>query len=431
MGTPKWFKRRGYRHFDRPVAENFTQRVLKPDFVQRHSFSPLIHFIKKSKRYKPGLGQTVWKERPIMFASHRDACILSYYSSLLNATLEAAYKRDGLDASVIAYRKLGKGNAAFSAEAYRYAVAHAPCKILAFDVTDFFGSLDHKRLKQRLKTILGVDELPPDWYQVFKAVTRYHYVDSAALKADEVIGPRYKIRAPLPIASIAEVKQRGIPIHPSQTWNDRKGIPQGTPISATLANLYLYDFDLQMLQYAREAGAFYRRYSDDILFICLPEFAERAEERIRELLDQDRLTISEGKTERTLFDPKTEEGRLRAAQYLGFALSPAGAVLRASSVSRRWRKMRGAVRRTRKAAAAAAAKGEKFRLSTQKLRRQFSPTGERNFSSYARQAARAFGADGSRILKQVRRLDRAADAEIRKLRDEFDPKPTGGTPPLK
>jgi len=426
VGTPTWFKRRGYRHFDRPVGEGFIRGVLKPDFVRVHSFSPLIHFVKRSRRYKAGQHQTVWKERPIMFASHRDACILSYYASLLNTALEMAYKRDGLGSSVIAYRKLGKGNAAFSAEAYRYALANAPCTILAFDVTDFFGSLDHKQLKQRLKALLGVDELPPDWYQVFKAVTRYHFVDSAALKADEVIGPRYKVRAPLPIASIAEVKARGIPIRPSETWADRKGIPQGTPVSAVLANLYLYDFDLQMLRFAREAGAFYRRYSDDILFICPPELAKGAEEKIRALLDQDKLTISELKTERTLFDPATEEGRARAAQYLGFAFSPAGAVLRASSVSRRWRKLRGAVKRTRKVAAEAAAKGEKFRLTTRKLRRQFSPTGGRNFSSYARRAATAFGADGAGIVKQIRRFDRAADAEIRKLRAEFDPKPTDG-----
>lgn len=431
MGTPKWFKRRGYRHFDRPVAEDFIQRVLEQDFVPEHSFSPLIHFVKKSKRYKADQGQTVWKERPIMFASHRDACILSYYSSLLDTALEAAYKRDGLGASVIAYRKLGKGNAAFSAEAYRYAVANAPCKILAFDVTDFFGSLDHKLLKRRLKTMLGFNELPADWYQVFKAVTRYHYIDLDALRADEVIGPRYKTRAPLPIASIAEVKERGIPIHPSQTWDDRKGIPQGTPISATLANLYLYDFDLQMLRFARELGAFYRRYSDDILFICQPELADRAEGKIRELLHQDKLSISDPKTERTLFDPATQEGRARQAQYLGFAFSPAGAVLRASSVSRRWRKMRGAVKRTRKAAAAAAGKGEEFRLSTRKLRRQFSPTGARNFSSYARSAARTFGSHGAGILKQIRRLDRVADAEIRQLREDLDPKPTGAASPLK
>ena len=426
MGIPKWFKRRGYRHFDRPVGEAFVRQVQKPDFVRAHPFSPLIHFLKKSRRYKVDQHQTVWKERPIMFASHRDACIFSYYSSLLDAALEVAYKRDGLGANVIAYRKLGKGNAAFSAEAYQYAVAHAPCKILAFDVTDFFGSLDHKRLKQRLKTLMGVDELSSDWYQVFKAVTHYHFIDSVALKADEVIGPRCKIRKPLPIASIAEIKARGIPIHASTTWNDRKGIPQGTPISATLANLYLYDFDLQMLRYASEAGVFYRRYSDDILFICPPELAKGAEEKIRALLDQEKLTISERKTERTLFDPATEEGRSRAAQYLGFALSPSGAVLRASSVSRRWRKLRGAVKRTRKAAAAAAKKGEPFRLSTRKLRRQFSPTGARNFSSYARRAATAFGADGAGILKQVRRFDRAADAEIRKLKAELNPKPTGG-----
>ena len=424
MDKPKWFKRRGYRHFDRPVAENFVERVQKPDFVQRHSFSPLIHFIKKTKRYKSDKQETVWKERPIMYASHRDACILSYYSAQLDAALEAAYQGDQLEENVIAYRKLGKGNDAFSADAYRYAVAHAPCKILAFDVTDFFGSLDHALLKRRLKSKLRVDELQDDWYQVFKSVTRYHYIESAALKADEIIGPRYRIRQPLPIATMAEIKSRGIKIHASPTVGKdiRRGIPQGTPISATLSNLYLYEFDVQLLQYAKEIGAFYRRYSDDILFICLPERAAAAEAKIRELLTEDKLTISEAKTERTLFDPESEEGRKRAAQYLGFAFSAAGPMIRASSVSRRWRKMRGAIKRKRRVAEAVTADGGMFKLSTKKLRRQFSPTGGRNFSSYGRRAAVTFGPDGTTILRQVRRLERAADDEIRRLKVDFPDK---------
>jgi RNA-directed DNA polymerase len=416
MEKPKWFKHRGYRHLDRPVPDSFAEQVQEPAFVARHAFSPLIHFIKKSKRYKRAQKQTAWKERDIMFASHRDACIFSYYSAQLDTALEAAYLRDELDANVIAYRKLGKGNDTFSADAYRYAVAHAPSIILAFDVTDFFGSLDHKLLKRRLKAKLEAVELPAGWYQVFKAVTRYHYIPSEALKADEVFGPRYKIRGPQPIATIAEVKSRGIKIH-SPTHPGR-GIPQGTPISATMSNLYLYDFDLQMLRYAREIGAFYRRYSDDILFICPQESAADAEGKIRELLVQDKLTISEAKTEKTLFDPASEEGRKHAAQYLGFAFSPAGAMIRASSVSRRWRKMRGAIKRKRRAANAVQADGGTFKLSTRKLRQQFSPTGGRNFSSYARRAAATFGS-GETIVRQVRKLERAADFEIRKLIEEF------------
>lgn len=421
MEKPKWFKRRGYRHFDRPVAESFVEQVQNPDFVRRHPFSPLIHFIKKSKRYKPGQQETVWKLRPIMFASHRDACILSYYSAQLDAVLEAAYQRDRLEANVIAYRKLGRGNDDFSADAYRYAVAHAPCMILAFDVTDFFGSLDHALLKKRLKAKLGVEKLADDWYQALKAVTRYHFIDSAALKADEVIGPRCKNRKPEPIATMAEIKSRGIKIHAAP--NPGQGIPQGTPISATLSNLYLYDFDLQMLQYAEQVGAFYRRYSDDVLFICAPRTAAAAEVKIRELLVQDRLTVSEAKTERTLFDPGSEEGRKHAAQYLGFAFSSAGPMIRASSVSRRWRKLRGAIMRQRKAAAAVATTGGTFQLSTKKLRRQFSPTGGRNFSSYARRAVATFGPEGAAILRQVMRLERAADSEVRKLKDDFPRKP--------
>ena len=42
-----------------------------------------------------------------MFASHRDACILSKYSADLVARLDCWYAANGLDDTVIAYRSLG------------------------------------------------------------------------------------------------------------------------------------------------------------------------------------------------------------------------------------------------------------------------------------------------------------------------------------
>lgn len=69
--TFEWFKRRGYRHFDAPVDLNFAQKVLDASFVKRHSWLPHIHYIKRTKRYKNKKHKTIYKDRPIMYASHR------------------------------------------------------------------------------------------------------------------------------------------------------------------------------------------------------------------------------------------------------------------------------------------------------------------------------------------------------------------------
>lgn len=81
---PAWFRKRGYAHFDMPVGEAFAASVTSANFVARHSFSPLISFVKATKRYKKANKQVSWKRRTIMYAAHRDACILSYYASLLS-----------------------------------------------------------------------------------------------------------------------------------------------------------------------------------------------------------------------------------------------------------------------------------------------------------------------------------------------------------
>jgi RNA-directed DNA polymerase len=171
-----WFRPRGYKHFDAPVGDNFALRALDPAFVEKHSWLPLIHYTKRVKRYKPDDGQTVFKDRPIMYASHRDACILARYSAELTRRLDEYYEQVGLSENVIAYRKLGRSNYDFAADAYRFAQNQAPCVVLCFDITGFFDHLNHRILKDRLKRILDVSELPTDWYRVFRHVTHHSVI---------------------------------------------------------------------------------------------------------------------------------------------------------------------------------------------------------------------------------------------------------------
>lgn len=178
-----WFAPRGYRHFDRQVGLSFAKKVIEPDFVSQHSFSPLIHYVKSEKRYKPIDHKTKAKDRSIMFASHRDACILSYYAWLLNERLEATYAARNIGENVIAYRALGKANYHFASDVYQYARANAPVAILAYDVTKFFDTLDHRLLKARLRGLLEAGSLSDDWFRVFRYLTKFRFVRLDDLRA--------------------------------------------------------------------------------------------------------------------------------------------------------------------------------------------------------------------------------------------------------
>jgi hypothetical protein len=62
----------------------------------------------------------------------------------------------------------------------------------------------------------------------------------------------------------------------------------------------------------------------------------------------------------------------------------------------------------------AIAAGKADTIFTKKLRERFSPTGKRNFGTYARSASRTL--NSKTIMRQVQRLERAADQAIRRLK---------------
>ncbi len=429
---PDWLKPRRYRHFDLPVNDAFARKVMDPAVVSRHAFSPLIHYAKTETRYKKcattGTRKITQKERPIKYASHRDACILSYYAHQINQALDARYKATGISDNVIAYRALGRGNYDFAAEAMAFAQAAAPVVFLAFDITSFFDTLDHGLLKRRLKSLLGVIELADDWYKVFRFITRFHYVDLEELKAHPVFGLRLKERSRNRIASMEELKAEGIAFHanPELTKGHRRGIPQGTPISAAISNLYMMDFDAAARACCDKVNAFYRRYSDDILVICRPEDASTIEAEILRLITAENLEIAAHKTEKTLFEKgRAMPSTTKVAQYLGFTFGETGAAIRESSLARQWRKMKRAIRRAKKSAQWRAVAGAPGKVHTKKLYRRFShikinEEGAlrtlRNFSSYGRRSAAAFGTN-QKIIRQVRRFEQAALREIAKLNE--------------
>jgi hypothetical protein len=169
---------------------------------------------------------------------------------------------------------------------------------MAFDLKDFFESLDHKRLKQKWKRILNVLELPADHYSVFKAVTKYAWVERDALfkhlgitrtKQSSWRGP---ICTPKQFREQVRTKDKSTSL--VKTRIGAKGVPQGSAISALLSNLYMMDVDKRLASLAETKGGLYRRYSDDILIVCHPDEKTEMENELRKQMISELLSLHDG-----------------------------------------------------------------------------------------------------------------------------------------
>ncbi|WP_144062041.1 reverse transcriptase domain-containing protein [Sphingomonas sp. MM-1] len=349
-----------------------------------------------------------------MFASHRDACILSKYSAELVALLDRWYRDNSLDETVIAYRSLGLSNYHFARRVQDYVRSQPSLTVMCFDVTGFFDNLDHGRLKERLRWILGGGEIPGDWYAILKAITCYHYVNLDDLKKHDHLAQRIKERGHHPLATIGQIKALGVPINKNP---NKVGIPQGTPISASFSNLYMTALDMELAVEATKRGALYQRYSDDILIACHPTSANTLEKLVEDRLLAWGLALQKAKTERvTLAGAST-----LTFQYLGYQLGHVEAKLRLKSLSRQWRTVKRALKKTERVGSSAVAAGKAKQIYTRKLNVRFTDAGPRNFLAYADRSADTL--ESGSLRKQVKRLRRHVQGEIARLKGKPPKKP--------
>jgi hypothetical protein len=233
------------------------------------------------------------KDRPIRYASRRDSYIFSHYRSILYPLYEKELQKLGISECAIAYRRIpqknkksGKCNIHFAYEAFKKIQQANNCTAFAFDIHHFFENLDHEHIKKMWLRLLSTNQLasqykilPEDHFKVFRAVTNYSYIDiQVAYKELGLIGEhtdqfgikriKYLVDRndfPLQICTPKVFREKLAP-HIKCNLNPF-GIPQGSPISDLLANIYMIDFDLAMYTYVKHLGGNYYRYSDDILII--------------------------------------------------------------------------------------------------------------------------------------------------------------------
>jgi hypothetical protein len=401
-----WLRNRGYLHVTPQVnlekdRDKIISMVKNKDFVSRYAFFPLIHSTINERRFKRvnaeanlrahsfknEVGETVRniKSRPLHYASHLDAIIFGYYAEIILKKYELKLSSiRGLSDCVTAYRRIliegglkNKGTIHFADDTFREIRnrANEGCEVLKFDIKSFFSRINHNTLKKTWAELLEEDILPTDHYNVFRAATRFCYIlkDDFRLKSKNH-GKRYGFDE-RKLATIRkkgvysffetikdfrdEIKTGNLKLH-QFPFRDKDGlpvgIPQGLPISAALANLYLLDFDIKILNnLVKKEGAFYRRYSDDIIIICKAEQADFIESYIINAIKESKVEISTDKTERFLFE--THNNKLQSFKiingqkkigipftYLGFEFYGEKTLIKSTNLSKFYRRMIKAVK---------------------------------------------------------------------------------------
>ena len=365
-------------HLDAPLTRAEAELLVSsPENISRHAFLPFLQRNQVRKKFpRNGIprSQAEKKERPIRYASRRDSYIFSHFRSVLNPLYEAEISRLGLNACVLAYRKIpisrgqgGKCNIHFAHDAFESIRSMGNCYVFALDIKKFFENLDHERIRQMWWRLLDLpldrqrkQRLPADHFQAFKAVTQYSYIDAdRAYRELEHIGDKLSPKGKKTVGYLIARKQFPLQICSPRDFREKLaklieqnsdpfGIPQGSPISDLLANLYMMDFDQEMNASIVASGGKYFRYSDDILII-LPspihdwrDVVQHVENALK--MNAPRLSLKDEKTQVYHYSPlggrphQTSQILNRAKgtdglEYLGFRYDGKRVYLRNSTLS--------------------------------------------------------------------------------------------------
>jgi len=140
-------------------------------------------------------------------------------------------------------------------------------EVVDADLADYFGSIPHAEL--------------------LKSVAR-RVVDRRVLHLI-----KHWLECP-----VEETDDRGRKTRTTEAKDHRRGVPQGSPISPLLANLYMRRFVLgwKKLGLERSLGSRIVTYADDLVILCRKGKAAEALQRLREIMGRLKLTVNEEKT---------------------------------------------------------------------------------------------------------------------------------------
>jgi group II intron reverse transcriptase/maturase len=200
------------------------------------------------------------KLRPLGISTLRDRVCMTAAMLVLDPIFEA-----DLPSEQYAYRQ-GRNaqQAVIDAEETLY---HGHLDVVDADLADYFGSIPHADLMRSLARRI---------------------VDSRVL---------HLIKMWLECA-VEETDDRGRKTRTTEAKDSGRGIPQGSPISPLLANLYMRRFVLAWKRRGLEErlGSRIVTYADDLVILCRRGRAQEALQHLRAIMARLKLTVNEDKT---------------------------------------------------------------------------------------------------------------------------------------
>jgi hypothetical protein len=409
MELEKWFKTKKYPHIGLPITikdYNWVKEYVEnPGKVRTHSFLPLIHKSIVKRKFRADNSVSVLnpsgkrmrvlskpKVRDIFFASHLDSLILSKYNEILATAYKKHIENKNFNESIVAYRKIpiskgsdkNKCNIDFAKTTFEFIQNNKSKKltVIVADVTSFFDNLNHKTLKKQWSRVLNETTLPQDHYNLFKSLTNIKYIEGDRLF--ESYGNTMMVETGIPnfsnkteyvrkkIKSGKFFKEKGASHYCEKieflkknlnlviSKNNSVGIPQGSPISATLANIYMLDFDQEIFDRVSSISGFYQRYSDDLIIICEQRYEDYIIKLIRDKIETVvDLKIEPNKTKVFRFeelkgkftgfeiDEKTKiSNHNKTLEYLGFSFDGQRVLIKTSGFSKFYRSMKSSFKKS-------------------------------------------------------------------------------------
>ncbi|WP_156008920.1 reverse transcriptase domain-containing protein [Streptococcus ruminantium] len=412
-----------YKHIDKKISFSKVRNyVLNPLCVARHSFLPFIHydliFEKYARQSRNGEIKAVVKEkkRSIYYAGHLDSYIYRYYSDMLNEKYDIWANENNIDDLSVAYRanKHSQSSIHFAANAISKIFESTTSLIVIGDFESYFDMLDYFLLKQRLTKVLKVNYLSEDWYNIFKSVTKFGYLSKKELE-QETTGAKGAY-----FNNLQEFRSYR-KVHKVQHNTNLFGIPQGSPISGVLANIYAIDFDMEMNQVAIQYGGFYQRYSDDFILVLplkrvnssrIIDFTNTILEKIEELSNGNKIRIQKEKLECKLYHQRQImdiiQFKTSQIDYLGFTFDGLNVKIREKSIGKFYRSARKLIHKSHVIKQRKALKKLPNRHKIYSLYTDFgvSKLYRSNFIDYAKRAQRIFDdispSTHNRMMEQIK-----------------------------